>query len=194
MTVLTVRFDEALAFAHAIHREHARHGLPMIAHLLGVTSLVLEFGGDEDEAIGALLHDAGEDAGGRERVEEIRTLFGDRVAEIVDDCTDAYGDPQMSWRESKERYLAHVPEAGDSGLLVSAADKLWNVRELTSALHRKGTAVWDDYKGGREGRLWYYRAAAAAFEGAGEGRITPELARAVEVLEAADAALRRPQP
>lgn len=183
MTILTVRFDEALEYAHAIHREHARRGIPMIAHLLDVTSQVLQLGGDEDEAIGALLHDAAEDAGGRERLSEIRDRFGDAVAQIVHECTDSYDDPPPPWRERKERYLAQVPTAGPSSCFVSATDKLCNVRELVRALRDRGDEVWMEYEGGREGRRWYFGTLVNVFRAAGGNPALGELERAVAELE-----------
>jgi (p)ppGpp synthase/HD superfamily hydrolase len=184
MTVLTVRFDEALLYTHEIHRDHARRGKPIIAHLLGVASLVLEFGGDEDEAIGALLHDAAEEAGGRERVVEIRERFGDAVAEMVHYCTDSYDQRPPPWRVRKERYLRRLPMASPSAVLISVADKLYNVRQLIIDLRAKGNDAWDDYSGGREGRLWYYRSLAEAFKQMGSALAIDEFALAVADLEA----------
>ncbi len=181
MTVLTTRFAEALAYAGTAHAGQERRGTPMIGHLLSVAGLVLELGGDEDEAIGALLHDAAEEAGGRERVADIERHFGRVVARIVEDCTDSF-DPNLDWRQKKERYLRHLPEAGASSLFVGAADKLSNVRQLRGDLRLRGQAAWDDCRGGREGRLWYYTALAAAYPAAGESRVSPLLRAAVSGL------------
>ncbi len=51
-----------------------------MSHILGVTSLVMEAGGDEAEVSAALLHDGLEAHGGQVRLDEIRVQFGDRVA------------------------------------------------------------------------------------------------------------------
>ena len=111
MTDLTDRFGQALLFAFQLHNGQERKGArqPYMAHPLGVASLVLEDGGDEDEAIAALLHDAAEDQGGLETLEQIRLRFGERVASIVDGCTDTYETPKPPWRRRKEDYLAHLP-------------------------------------------------------------------------------------
>jgi (p)ppGpp synthase/HD superfamily hydrolase len=182
MTVLTVRFDEAFEYTHAIHRDHTRRGVPMIAHLMAVAATVLEWGGNEDEAIGALLHDAAEEAGGRERVDDIRKRFGEQVAGIVEDCTDSFEDPPPSWRKKKEQYVAHVEESGRSANRVSAADKLCNVRQLIRDLRTRGPAIWDEYEGGKEGRLWYYGAVLEAFKRAGSNPLVGELEHAVSEL------------
>jgi len=69
--ILSSRFDQALHYAVLVHAGQTRKGteIPYLAHLLGVVSIALEHGANEDEAIGALLHDAGEDAGGEGRIE-----------------------------------------------------------------------------------------------------------------------------
>lgn len=182
-TLLTTRFDEALGYAHDVHRAQNRRGAPMIAHLLEVAGLVLQFGGLEEEGIGALLHDAAEDAGGRERLADIRHHFGDRVAEIVNDCTDSFDDPSPPWLDRKREYVAHLGESSRAGLLVSAVDKLCNVRQLSAALRSRGHEAWQDFEGGREGRLWYYRALADAFAVAGRTAALAEFTRAVDELE-----------
>ena len=157
--ILSARFDEALVYASQLHREQLRKGsrTPYIAHLLAVTAIVLENGADEDEAIAALLHDAMEDQGGRPTLAEIGRRFGPRVAEIVEGCSDSDTVPKPPWRERKERYIAHLGEATPSMLLVTAADKLHNARSIAADLRRQGDAVWQLFKGGKEGTLWYYR-------------------------------------
>ena len=156
--ICTKRFEEALAFACQVHSGQLRKGsqIPYIAHLLGVTGIALEYGADEDEAIGALLHDAVEDQGGRPMLEQIRFKFGDSVARIVDECTDSYVFPKPPWRERKETYLAHLPKASTSSRLVSAADKLYNVRTIVRDYRNLGEKVWDRFHAGKEDILWYY--------------------------------------
>src|SRR5262249_41201230 len=129
---LSSRFREALVFAAELHRDQVRKGttVPYVAHLLGVAGIVLEHGADEDEAIAALLHDAVEDQGGPPTREAIRRRFGERVAAIVDGCTDADKTPPPPWRARKEACVAHVRHASPSVLLVSAADKLHNSRAI----------------------------------------------------------------
>ena len=99
------RFEKALQYAALIHAGQFRKetGILDIAHLLGVASIALEYGANEDEAIGALLHDAAEDAGGLGRLEDIRVRFGDMVASIVEGCTDAVTIPKPPWRERKRK-------------------------------------------------------------------------------------------
>src|SRR3954470_10900241 len=101
--ILTERFDDALVFARRLHAAQVRKGtaIPYVSHLLGVCSLVLEFGGGEDEAIAALLHDAVEDQGGAAMRAEIIARFGEAVAAIVDGCTDAETIPKPPWKERK---------------------------------------------------------------------------------------------
>ena len=134
---ITERFERALGFAVDLHRHQFRKGgeLPYIGHLLGVCSIALENGADEDEAIAALLHDSIEDQadsfGGSDKLRaHLRTEFGEKVQAVVEGCTDAETIPKPPWRERKERYIAHLADASDSVLLVSAADKLHNARAI----------------------------------------------------------------
>ena len=110
---LTEHFDRAVQYANRIHADQTRKGtdVPYMTHLLGVASLVLENGAQsEEEVIGALLHDAAEDQGGRPRLEDIREQFGEQVGHIVDACTDSYDNPKPPWRPRKEAYVTHVRE------------------------------------------------------------------------------------
>src|ERR1039458_6716836 len=106
--LVSPRFALALQFANEIHSTQIRKGLgaPYISHLMAVCALVFEYGGDETQAIAALLHDSAEDCGGRPMLETVRVLFGDNVAKIVESCTDTFDDPKPDWRPRKEAYLA----------------------------------------------------------------------------------------
>lgn len=183
--MLSERFTNALIFATQLHAKQTRKGgkIPYIAHLLGVASIALENGANEDEAIAALLHDAIEDQGGAATREEIRRRFGDTVTEIVDGCTEIDGIPKPPWRQRKEAYIAHIPTASASVRLVSACDKLHNVRSILNDYRLLGDAVWNRFKGGKDGTLWYYRSLIEAFRTAGSTPIVDELERVVGELE-----------
>jgi (p)ppGpp synthase/HD superfamily hydrolase len=179
------RFDRALAYAVVIHAGQVRktNNVPYIAHLLGVASIALEYGADEDEAIAALLHDAGEDAGGEGRIADIRARFGDKVARIVEGCTDSLTIPKPEWRERKEKYITHLKSADASTILVSASDKLYNTRAILRDLRREGDSVFARFQGKKEGTLWYYRALVTAFRRHGENELIEELDRVVTEVE-----------
>ena len=123
--MLTERFDSAFRYAHRLHREQTRKGTttPYISHLMSVAALVIEHGGNEDQAIAALLHDAAEDQGGEATLAKIRRTFGPAVAAIVSDCTDAWTEPKPSWRPRKEAYLV-VPQRGLSGGIAKQASPI----------------------------------------------------------------------
>jgi (p)ppGpp synthase/HD superfamily hydrolase len=178
------RFDKALLCASKMHAGQPRKAtrVPYIAHLLGVASLVLEAGGDEDLAIAALLHDVVEDCGGAPVLKQVRQNFGRRVARIVDGCTDSYTHPKPPWRERKERFLHKLHKADSDTRLVAAADKLHNARSILADYREIGESVWQRFNGGREGTLWYYRALADAL-GRAPNRLTHELERVVADLE-----------
>lgn len=178
------RFEEALVFASELHSSQVRKGttIPYIAHPLAVASIVLEYGGDEDEAIAALLHDAIEDAGGAPTRDEIRSRFGDRVTEIVEGCTDSWVEPKPPWLERKKAYIEHVVSASASVRLVSAADKLHNARAILKDYREIGEALWSRFTGGKVGTLWYYRSLVAEFRKVDPNPLVEELARVVAKL------------
>ncbi len=182
---LTPRFDAALAYASIVHHRQTRKQsrIPYISHLLIVAGEVLDHGGDEEQAIAALLHDAAEDQGGRERLEDIRDRFGGRVARIVEACTDTMRQPKPEWTRRKRRYIARLATVPREALLVIAADKLANVRSIAEGFREGGERFWDRFNGKRDGTRWYFRAAADAIARRGRTRIAGELARAVRELE-----------
>jgi (p)ppGpp synthase/HD superfamily hydrolase len=183
---LSQKFEEALVYASVVHGGQVRKatGIPYIAHLLGVASIAFEYGANEDEAIGALLHDAAEDAGGAARIDDIRVRFGEKVATIVEGCTDTLETPKPPWRERKEKYLAHLKETDSWTRLVSGADKLFNTRSILRELRRRGDAVWARFSGGKKDRLWYYRALVTAFRQHGDhSDLIDELDRVVTEIE-----------
>jgi len=179
------RFLRAFDFAARKHAGQTRKAttIPYIAHLMGVASLVLEAGGNEDLAIAALLHDVVEDCGGAPMLKEVQQTFGKRVAKIVDECTDADTYPKPPWRERKEKYLRRLKQADEDTRLVSAADKLNNVRSILSDYRAIGDAIWERFNGGREGTLWYYRVLLDEFLRHKLNRITRDYELAVNELE-----------
>ena len=185
VTPLGARFERALLFATRKHAGQHRKGttVPYVAHLLGVASLVLEAGGDEDLAIAALLHDVVEDCGGAPMLKEIRRRFGERVAHVVDGCTDTDLDPKPPWRQRKEDYIGHLRTADADTRLVSAADKLHNVRSIVATYREIGDRVWERFHGKRDGTLWYYRTLLDEFQRKKSSPLIRELERAVIELE-----------
>ncbi len=179
--ILSNRFSEALIYAAQLHATQVRKGsgVPYLAHLLGTASIALEYGASEDEAIAALLHDAIEDQGGSITREAIRRRFGDTVTAIVDGCTDSDAMPKPPWRLRKETYIAHIVTASGSVRLVSAADKLYNVRSILEDYRQLGDTVWERFKGKKDGTLWYYNSLVKAFFQAESTPLVEELARTV---------------
>ena len=180
------RFERALVFATRKHAGQERKGTPVpyVSHLLGVAGLVLEAGGDEDLAIAALLHDVAEDCGGIPMLNQVRRRFGKRVAHIVEGCSDAFTTPKPPWRERKEPYIRHLRTADADTRLVSAADKLHNVRSIVADYRELGEQIWERFQGKRDGTLWYYRALLDEFKRKKPNRIVNEFERVVLELEA----------
>jgi (p)ppGpp synthase/HD superfamily hydrolase len=201
--MLSARFEDAVSYAAKAHADQVRKGsgVPYVAHLLGVAALVLEDRGGEDEAIAALLHDAVEDQGGPTRLEDIRGRFGERVAEIVEGCSDSIreeGQPKADWWERKCAHLDHLAQVhGDLAaplLRVSMADKLSNLRATVRDAGLNGDGFWKVFKHGAASQLWYYGRMNDIFRArCPESTMLPELeallARLAEVVPEADRAL-----
>jgi GTP pyrophosphokinase len=187
--MLGPRFVDALGYALRLHAEQYRKGsgVPYYSHLMAVSSLVLEYGGSEEQAIAALLHDAIEDQalrmGGAELAREtLASRYGDTVVAIVDACTDADSFPKPPWRARKERYIAHIAEMQAGAALVSCCDKIHNARSLVSDFREVGDALFGRFSVPREQTLWYYSELAGAFGRFHPGRAADELRRTVELL------------
>jgi (p)ppGpp synthase/HD superfamily hydrolase len=183
--MLGERFEQAFQLAAELHRTQTRKGsgVPYIGHLLGVTAIVIETGGSEDEAVAALLHDAAEDQGGHETLELIRARFGDSVARVVEECSDSFGEPKPPWRDRKQAYLDRLEAASDAALHVSLADKVHNLRAIVIDYRAVGERLWDRFNAGRDEVLWYYRSLAASFTRLRPGPLATELGEAVRELE-----------
>lgn len=190
---LTERFTRAVDYARTIHvGTRKKSAVPYMAHLLGVASLVmgenghLPFAVSEDMAIGALLHDAVEDAGGMPRLRDIEANFGSEVARIVEGCSDSFEEDssrKKSWEERKQGYIERLPTEPADTLLVSAADKLYNVRAIVEDFRVEGEKVWERFNRGPEQQSWYYSELLKVFQArCPEWRIVAELGRAVAEL------------
>jgi (p)ppGpp synthase/HD superfamily hydrolase len=190
------RLERAFHYAAEKHKGQTRKQTPVpyLSHLMAVAALVLEAAGDEEMAIAAFLHDVVEDCGGMPRLREVRRQFGPRVARIVEGCTDSFGDPKPDWLERKTNYLKALKKADQDTRLVSAADKLHNVRTVLTDYRQQGEVIWGRFKGKREGTLWYYRAISDEFQRGKQNRITRELALAVAELEEATRVRQRRNP
>lgn len=182
---LSDRFLKAFTLAFSLHGEQLRKAseTPYIAHLLAVAALVLENGGTEDQAIAALLHDAVEDQGGMDTLNRIRAEFGNRVAELVDGCTDSYTQPKEDWRPRKVAYLEKLKTVPDEVLLISLADKIHNARSILRDLHLRGESTWEKFKGKKSGTLWYYQSLAKVFDEAPYPILQNELRNLVDEIQ-----------
>jgi (p)ppGpp synthase/HD superfamily hydrolase len=183
------RYGRALAYAAEKHAGQKRKGtrIPYISHPLAVASLVLEYGGSEDEVIAALLHDVPEDCGGQEVLDEIRQKFGMGAAAIVEGCSDTLESPKPKWRPRKEAHIANLQTAHRSVRLVAAADKLHNALSILRDYRKRsvGEKVWERFAAPKEEVLWYYGAVTRALRAKGSSPLVEELDRAVgEIMRA----------
>lgn len=170
----------------AAHGGQTRKGsdVPYASHLLGVASLVLEAGGDEDMAIAGLLHDTIEDT--ETTAPDIAATFGPRVAAIVEGCTDTDEMPKPPWRARKERYLAHLrsPATPPDVLAVSRADKLHNARSMLMDCRALGDDFWIRFNADVGEQLWYLSSLVDIFTDRLPGPMTDELRRVRDELAA----------
>lgn len=183
---LTERFDEALAYACRLHRTQTRKGgdIPYVGHLLSVASLVIEGGGNEAQAIAALLHDAAEDQGGEATLAQIRAKFGDEVADIVAECSDTVEEPKPPWQERKKKYVEHLHYASEATLLVSLCDKLDNARAILRDYREHGPELWKRFNtSDPQKHLWYYRSLLAVYQSRSSTWLVAELERVLGELE-----------
>lgn len=183
-TRVTPQFVDAVAYAADVHAGQVRKrpdgagsgpAIPYLAHLLGVASLVLEAGGDEELAIAGLLHDAAEDHGGWDRLADIRRRFGDRVAQVVEDCSDSLEPEDAekdSWEERKRAHLARLAHVDDDSLTVWAADKVHNGRAIVADLAVEGPSAMTRFRAAPDRVLWYYRENLALLQ---EREVSPRL-------------------
>jgi (p)ppGpp synthase/HD superfamily hydrolase len=195
--ILGPEYADAFLMAAEVHARQLRKGsdVPYLAHLMAVSALTLDYGGDEDCAIAALLHDTVEDStDGRVMEARIRARFGDRVADIVMTCSDAIavpGQPKAPWRERKQRYIDVLETADHDALLVSACDKLHNARAVLGDLRIHGNALWQRFST-RSGpdQVWYYTSVADVFSRRMPGPLADELQRVVGELTELELACR----
>ncbi len=187
-------YERALEYARIIHAAQRRKGtdIPYITHPVAVAELVLGHGGSQEEAIAALLHDAAEDQGGRLRLDDIRERFGERVATIVEGCTDWIMEPdktekdKLDWRPRKEAYISHIAdETDESILLVSLADKVHNAGAIVADLETHGPDMMERFNAGAQDVLWYYRSLAEVFRARGNPQLLADLHRLVAEMERA---------
>ena len=188
-TYLTDRFQKAMAYATELHKDQTRKStaITYVCHPFGVASLVLEAGGDEDQAIAALLHDIPEDCGGEPRLKEISEMFGPRVEKIVRGCSDSLvEDPEEKapWKERKEVHINHLYYADLDTLTVTAADKAHNARAIATDLQNQGPSLWNRFNANRENIIWYYESVYTVLQakGVSVALLTP-LRSAIDVMQ-----------
>ncbi len=180
-------------YARHLHIERRKGtGIPYLAHLFGVASLVMGEAGlagfpvTEDMVIAALLHDAVEDHGGAARLEDIRTNFGVEVARMVEGLSDSLAEDANAkepWEERKKAYIERLRNEPADARLISAADKLYNARSILEDYRVIGAEIWKRFKRSRDLQIWYFESLLHVFKSKGKMRIIDELERVVDELK-----------
>jgi (p)ppGpp synthase/HD superfamily hydrolase len=184
--MLTEDIDKAFAYARKIHNNQKRNRttIPYLSHLMSVSALVMEHGGNEEQAIAALLHDTLEDGGDADKIsKEIQHMFGDKVLSMVRELSDTEEQPKPPWKERKETYIAHIEEISDDALVVSMCDKLHNLKTIVWDFHVIGDEIFERFKGKKEGTIWYYTTLTEKYKKILETRPNVQLSRIVFELE-----------
>jgi HD domain-containing protein len=182
------QFSDVFQFAETMHRQQVRKGttVPYLSHVMAVSALVMENGGNLDQAIAALLHDVVEDCGGTPVLNEIRTHFGDTVANIVQECSDSILDTpteiKAPWRIRKEEYIKSIASKSDNAMLVLLADKFHNSSALIRDLKRLGSQVWDRFNATPDESIWFYDEVAKAIQSRIQIPLVEDLIQNVEQL------------
>lgn len=184
--------EKALALSAQLHRNQFRkaRNVPYLAHLWSVAALVLEHGGDDRQVAAALLHDAAEDQGGEPVLERIATELDEDVAQLVRHLSDSLadtttGEEKQGWEARKRAYIDGLASADDRVLLVSACDKLHNLRSLLSDHRELGESVWTHFTySDPEVHFWYYGSLIDAFRGRIPAALEQELADTLGRLKA----------
>lgn len=190
---LSARFTRAVDYARHLHIETRKgSNIPSMAHLLGVASLVMGETGHapvpvtEDMVIAAILHDTVEDHGGTPRLHDIEHNFGPEVAHMVEGMSDSFvenSSDKPSWEERKQGYVDRLAKEPLEIQLISAADKLYNLRTIIADYRASGARVWERFKRGRDQQIWYYRELLRVFRSQPANRIVDEFERALVELE-----------
>lgn len=178
---LTPRFRRGLNYAVWLHANQNRKKTdePYIGHLLGVLSLVIGHGGEEDETIAALLHDAVEDLGGLPTIEAFQRKFGRLVANLGKSCFGALTYSKKQWRARNTKHIAHLRHAPDDVHLVCAVDKLDNSLAIVRDLRQVENKLWTRFRDGKDGSSWYYSEVARALRETDSNPLVEELERVV---------------
>jgi (p)ppGpp synthase/HD superfamily hydrolase len=152
----------AVRFAADAHSGQFRKGsrVPYLVHPLNVAKILIDHGCSDDLAIAGLLHDTVEDT--EVTVEEIRTIFGDTVARLVEFVTEP--KTLWTWEKRKQHTLAVLNSGEAPVLLLSIADKLDNIRSIRSDLGLRGEKAWEHFKRPREKQRWYYQSLSRIFD------------------------------
>jgi GTP pyrophosphokinase len=187
------KLTRAFDYARHLHIERRKGtGIPAMAHLMGVASLVMgeaglaDFPVTEDMVVAALLHDAVEDHGGAMRLEDIRQNFGPNVARMVEGLSDSLAEDSNTkdpWEQRKQAYIDRLCSEPADVRLISVADKLYNARSMVEDYRVIGPEMWRRFKRGRDLQVWYFETILEVFKSAGTSRIVGEFERVVVELK-----------
>lgn len=159
--------DKAIKFAVDAHSNTERRGkgFPYVIHVLEAMEIVSTITSDPELLCAAALHDTVEDT--NVTIEDIRSLFGGRVASLVHAESDELVPGQseeLTWRSRKQAAIERLSSAQRDAKIVALGDKLSNMRAIDRDYQQKGDSLWSLFHapGGKSDHEWHYRGLAAA--------------------------------
>ena len=153
--------DRAIEFAVRAHAgtERRGKGFPYVVHPLEAMAIVSTITSDQEILAAAALHDTVEDTD--VTIDDIRTQFGERVANLV--RIESVGDDEGTWHERKQKAIDLIADAPRDAKIVAMGDKLSNMRAIARDYYEQGDALWNLFRtNDPKDHEWHYRGLAAA--------------------------------
>lgn len=154
------RIEQAIRAAAVLHREQMRKGrarIPYITHLTAVAWLARDYTDDEDTIVAAWLHDALEDTD--YTPEELEEDFGAKVRSLVETVTEPKSKEgnKVTLEERKRAYIEQLKAGPEEALIISAADKIHNLRTTVEQYYDDHEGFLADFPAALDGTAIFYQ-------------------------------------
>ena len=162
----TELLDRAIIFAVRAHAgtERRGKGYPYIVHPMEAVEIVATMTADQELLAAAALHDTVEDT--EVTVEQLRAEFGERIASLVAEESDAIPEgmtEEGSWHQRKQAAIDRLSKASHDAKMVALGDKLSNMRAIARDYAELGDTLWNRFHAkDPKDHEWRFRALADA--------------------------------
>ena len=162
----TSLLDRAIIFAVKAHAgtERRGKGFPYIVHPMEAMEIVSSITADQELLAAAALHDTVEDT--PVSIEDLRTEFGDRIADLVASESDEFPagvSEEDSWHARKKAAIDRLAAASRDSKIVALGDKLSNMRAIARDYAVKGDSLWQIFHAkDKADHEWHYRGLASS--------------------------------